>query len=441
MIKVGYISLGCPRNLVDTENLLGSLQSAGFCISDDLEDADIGLINTCAFIKEAKEESLSVIFQALELKKEKKLKRLIVAGCLAQRYQRELFKEIPQIDGFLGIGQIARAKDLIQRVLQGERLAYVEKPRPDFSCRKKVMLTPKHYAYLKIAEGCSNLCSYCAIGRIRGRLSSRSQSAIIQEAKMYVQRGVKEINLIAQDSTAYGLDLRPQTDFAKLLKKISRLPIGWLRVLYTHPRHFQQDLVEVIRDTPNICKYVDLPIQHINDKILQLMQRKITSRQISDLIALLRREIPGITIRTSLIVGFPGEGEKEFAQLKEFVRLVKFDKLGVFLYSREENTPAYHLPQQVPEKIKKQRFEEIMALQKEISQGKLSRFLGKTLRLLVDEKAEKEEHLYYARTEFDAPEVDGMVYLRAKEKIKVGDFVSAKIIDTYEYDLVAKKID
>ncbi|MBM3252750.1 MAG: 30S ribosomal protein S12 methylthiotransferase RimO [Candidatus Omnitrophica bacterium] len=442
--KIGFLSLGCPRNLVDTEVMLGFVKEAGFTLTDDIYKSEVVVINTCGFIKEAKEESIEAILKVAELKKEGNLKSLIVAGCLSQGYKEELKKELPEVDAFLGTGELKSIVDIIKALpINGSNIKIKSSDFLYDHRSPRVLLTPEHYAYVKISEGCRNNCSYCIIKNLRGNFRSRLLSSILNEVKtLSKKKPPREIILIGQDTTLYGVDLYKKPRIYELLNKICSLSIiKWIRLLYTHPAHFDDSLIDVIRDKPSICKYIDLPIQHINDEILKRMNRKISKRDIIRLIERLRKNIPNVAIRTSLIVGFPGETEKEFRELLDFVRQVEFERLGVFIYSREEKTPAFNFKCQVPEGIKRERFDLIMKTQQEIAKQKNTKFLGRILDILIDEKDENDTSLFIGRTEFDAPEVDGVVYVSVKrkaqsEKLKVGEFTKVKIIDTLEYDLV-----
>ncbi|MDD5477162.1 MAG: MiaB/RimO family radical SAM methylthiotransferase [Candidatus Omnitrophica bacterium] len=409
--KLGVLSLGCPRNLVDAENILGRLSSKGYSIVDDLKDAQVVLVNTCAFIEEAKRESVDAILELIELKKQGKLKKIIVHGCLAQRY-KDLKNQLPEVDAFVGT------------------------PGPNQQ-QLRFALTPKHYAYLKICEGCLNKCSYCVIPKIKGKLVSLDEEVIIQKVRRFNREKISELNIIGQDITGFGVDLGGASQLAGLLKKIIKNSpdIGWIRLLYLNPERITDELLELIASCKRVCKYIDLPIQHINDRILKLMNRKITKQEIVSLIGKIRKEIPGVCLRTSLIAGFPSETKKEFNELLEFVKEVKFDRLGVFIYSREEGTAAYSFKGQIPRKLKQERFAAIMSAQQKIAAELNSRFLGKTISVLVEEK---QDGVYIGRSQADAPEVDGMVYVNSKKRLLEGEFVKAKITDTLEYDLAGE---
>jgi len=409
--KLGILSLGCPRNLVDAENILGRLNSKGYSIVDDLKEAQVVLVNTCAFIEEAKRESIDAILELIELKKQGKLKKIIVHGCLAQRY-KDLKNQLPEVDAFVGT---------LEQNQQQSRFA----------------LTPKHYAYLKICEGCLNKCSYCVIPKIKGKLASLDEETIIENVRRFNREKISELNIIGQDITGFGLDRCGRSQLTGLLKKIiSNSPdIGWIRLLYLNPERINDELLEVIAACKRICKYIDLPIQHINNRILKLMNRKITKQEILTLIGKIRKKIPGVCLRTSLIVGFPSETREEFNELLEFVKEIKFDRLGAFIYSREEGTAAYSFKGQIARKLKQERFAAIMSAQQKIAAELNSGFLGKTISVLIEEK---QDGAYLGRSQADAPEVDGMVYVNSKGALKEGEFVKVKITDTLEYDLVGE---
>ncbi|MDD5465920.1 MAG: MiaB/RimO family radical SAM methylthiotransferase [Candidatus Omnitrophica bacterium] len=409
--KLGILSLGCPRNLVDAENLLGRLNSKGYSIVDDLKDAQVVLVNTCAFIEEAKRESIDAILELIELKKQGRLEKIIVHGCLAQRY-KDLKNQLPEVDAFVGtLGP------------NHQQLRFA--------------LTPKHYAYLKICEGCLNKCSYCVIPKIKGKLVSLDEETIIQKVRRLNREKISELNIIGQDITGFGVDISGRSRLTGLLKKIIRNSpdIGWIRLLYLNPGRISDELLELIASCKRVCKYIDLPIQHINDRILKLMNRKITRQEILSLIGKIRKKIPGVCLRTSLIAGFPSETKEEFGELLEFVKEAKFDRLGVFVYSREEGTPAYNFKGQIARKLKQDRFEAIMSAQQKIAAELNSRFLGKTIPVLIEEK---QDGVYIGRSQADAPEVDGMVYVNSKKRLLEGEFVKVKITDTLEYDLVGE---
>ncbi len=402
------VSLGCFRNTYDSEVLVQQFADRGYKFSPQ---ADTLIINTCGFIDSAKEESLAALSAAVDLKNKGKVKEIIVAGCLAQRYGKKLKRFFPEVDVWSGVVQFS----------------------PKFKPRKK--LTPFYTDFLKICEGCLNRCSFCAIPLIKGPLRSRHPGEIIAEAKYLDRRGLKELNIIGQDITSWAKDLKNKMDLTYLLKRILKETknIKWIRLIYTHPRNFKDSLIALMAEEERICKYIDLPIQHINDRILKVMRRRVTASQIRNLIRKLRNKIPDCTIRTSVITGFPTETEGDFRELLTFLTEVKFERLGAFIYSREEGTPACSLPGQVHPGMKKRRRRQIMDLQKKISARLNLKFIGRSLDVLVEKK---EGDVYVARTEYDAPEVDGVVFVR-KKRLKIGDFYRAKIVDAYDYDLVA----
>lgn len=410
--SIGILNLGCPRNLVDAENILGRLSKKGYRIVD-MDKADTAIINTCAFIDEAKKESVDAILDLVNLKNEGKLRKIIVAGCLTQRYKDKLRQELPEVDAFIGKASLNHASS-------------------------RFPITPKHYGYLKICEGCVNNCSYCVIPKIKGNFTSLSIESALAKAVEFDKDRVSELNVIGQDITAFGIDLYGKRRLPEALRKIIKEAkhIGWLRLLYLYPHPVVNEVLSLMKEEPKICKYIDLPIQHINNRILKLMNRRPTKKYILQLIDRLRSKMPEVAIRTSLIVGFPSETETEFKELLEFIKDVKFERLGAFIYSREEQTPAYGFKKQVPHNIKLERLDAVMLKQQIISQEQNKKFLGRIIEVLIDEK--EKEH-YLARTQYDAPEVDGLVYVNSPEKkLKAGDFVKVKITDTLEYDLVGE---
>ncbi len=405
------ISLGCPRNLVDSESIISEFKKRDYLFQDSAVGADTVVINTCAFIEDAKNESIETILKVIDAKKAGDVKRIVVAGCLPERYEKELRHELKEIDEFRGVLDF----------------------NATFSRNSTLKLTPPHYAYIKISEGCKNKCTYCIIPYLKGPYRSRPIASIIKEAEQLVQRGVKEIVLVGQDTSLYGTDLYGKKKLPELLTRLQEVSDrNWIRILYCHPANLDRDVIRVIRNSKNICRYIDLPIEHENDRILQQMGRKAKKRDIVSLIKYIRSRIPKVCIRTSFIVGWPGETEKEFQELISFIEETGFERLGLFRYSREEGTPAYKLRGQVSEKEKKRRFDEIMLLQQSISSQVNERFKGRVLKVLVEEK---EGENYIGRTEYDAPEVDGMVYVKDKN-LTLGNFYNVRITDTYEYDLV-----
>jgi len=443
MKKVYLLSLGCPRNLLDSEVLLGLLEDAGISIVDDPDGADAAIVNTCGFIQDAKQESIDTILQLAELKKEGKIKKLIVSGCLSQRYPAQLMKEIAEIDGVFGTADFIKIPSMIDALFSGERISEVSSDPVflyDHSYRRKI-LTPHHYAYVKIQEGCSNRCSYCVIPKLKGPRRSRPIDSILKEIEtLKAEHDIRELLLIGQDTTSFGIERSGKPELVELLRKVS--PImkdGWVRLLYTHPAHFTDELMDVIADTDNICKYVDLPIQHINDRILEGMNRRITKTGIVELITRLRGRIKDVTMRSSVIVGFPGETDEEFRELLDFLADVRFERLGSFIYSREEGTGAAEFKGQVPAAVKRTRFDEVMKLQQRISAESNLAFFGKTLKVLIDEIGPSGPEQFVGRSRMDAPDVDGVIYVTGND-VKVGDFVEARITGAMEYDLVGETV-
>ncbi|MBU2540970.1 MAG: 30S ribosomal protein S12 methylthiotransferase RimO [Candidatus Omnitrophica bacterium] len=414
--KVGILSLGCPRNIVDSEGITSRLYLKNFQIVD-INQAEIAIINTCAFLKEAVEESIDKILDLVELKKQGRLRKIIVSGCLPSRYKSQLIHSLPEIDAFIGPQKLSEKNTPILR------------------------LTPKHYSYVKITEGCLNKCSFCIIPKLKGKFASRSIESILEEIQSIDINGKKEIDIIGQDISQYGLDLYKEYALDRLLANICKKLkyIKWIRLLYLHPSHITDELIRVVAGEKAICKYIDLPLQHINDVILKRMNRQISKRQIINLIENIRKEIPDVAIRTSFIIGFPGETDKQFKELLKFIEEMRFERLGVFLYSREEDTPAYHFKEQIPEKVKRRRFDELMGLQQSVASSLCRESLNTTCDVIIDEKCKDDPDTYLGRTSQDAPEVDGVVYVKAKD-LKIGDIVSVRITDSLEYDLIGEVV-
>lgn len=432
--KVGIISLGCDKNLVDTEIMLGLLNKNDFIITNSEKNADILIVNTCAFIKSAVKESFDAIKEMAKVKSLGKCKLLIVTGCLAQRYKEEIFKKIPEVDAVVGTGSYHEIVDVINEALNKNKIIKLGDISKIYDIKERIQSTPFYTSYLKIAEGCSNYCSYCIIPKIRGKFRSRPVANVLDEAKMLVNRGVKELIVIAQDTTKYGLDLYNKKMLPELLNRLCELEnLRWIRIMYCYPEGIDDELLSVIKKQDKICNYLDMPIQHSNDKILKLMGRRSTRKNLINLIQKIRKVIPDITIRTSLIVGFPGEGEAEFNDLLDFVKQMKLNRVGTFMYSREEGTAAANFENQVPEKIKKQRMDTLMKLQQQISLNNNLNLIGKKLEVLVE--GSYEQNSYIGRTYMDAPEVDGKVYFYSKHKLNPGTFVNVLIKNVNEYDL------
>jgi len=443
-MRIGIKSLGCPKNLVDTEVICGKLREKGYQISGKIDNSDIVIINTCSFIRDAVEESIEEILNLVKLKKEGKIKHIIVTGCLPQRYKDDnLYQELPEVDAFLGVGDLLEIDNVIKSVLKGEQI-YKVSPEPKFLYNHntpRTVLTPQHYAYIKISEGCQNNCSYCLIPQLRGNHRSRKMEDIIEEVKLLSEKqNLSEIILIGQDTTLYGIDLYGEYKLAELLKKLSLLELNnlkWIRLLYTHPTHYNDELIEVIASYPKICPYLDLPLQHISDKILKRMNRPVKKNYIISLINKLRDRISNLTLRTTFIVGFPGETDQDFEELLDFVKEFRFERLGAFIFSREEGTPAYDFPQQIPMRIKKECLKELMLTQQSISKEINRSYMGKDIEVLIDEIKPGKPKIAIGRTKGDAPEIDGKVAIRG-DKTQVGKFIKVKVTEASEYDLVGE---
>lgn len=442
MKRVGLISLGCPKNQVDAEIMLGHLTKAGFIITNKEDEAEIAIVNTCGFINDAKEESVERIIEAARLKENGSCKALIVAGCLSERYKEDLAKELPEVDVFIGISEIEKIAEVCRELI--DKAGHIDQPLQVQEPSSRILINPQHYAYVKIAEGCNNKCSYCTIPSIRGRYKSREIESIIKEVEQLVSKGVKEINIVAQDTTDYGLDIYKKRRLAELLKELVKIKnLLWIRLLYTYPEHFDDELIDIIASEEKICNYIDIPIQHIDDEILKKMKRKSTEKKIRGLIERLRRMIPDIVLRTSLITGFPGETEAQYKRLYDFVKETEFHRLGVFAYSKEEGTAASAYKNQITQKIKHRRRNEIMRLQSKISLNKNRELIGKTLKALVNGLSNESELLIEGRYYGQAPEVDGVVYINdvgpnSRSPLQSGDFVNVEITEAHQYDLVGK---
>lgn len=441
MQKIKVVSLGCAKNLVDSEVMTGLLRESGYEIVTGEKNADILLVNTCGFIDAAKEESVNAIMEAVSYKHNGKCRALVVTGCLAQRYKDELLAEIPEIDGLIGTGEIPRIAKVVGEALEGKKPVRVAPPTFIYDHElPRDLATPAYSAYIKVADGCNNRCAYCVIPAIRGDYRSRPMESIEAEARRLASQGVREVNLIAQDTTRYGLDLYGEYKLDKLLKRLSAVDgLAWLRILYAYPTHFTDSLIETMASQEKICRYLDIPLQHADDAILQAMNRRGSSQDILHLIDKLRKNIPGLTLRTSFIVGFPGETEQQFQNLVDFVKTVRFDRIGVFTYSLEEGTAAAGLPGQVPDEVKEARKDFLLNIQQDISLAKNKEKIGKTFSALIEGKESSSPEVYYGRTQADAPEVDGTV-LVSGQGLSSGDIVSVKITHAYEYDLIGEVI-
>jgi len=440
LVKVGFVSLGCNKNLVDSEIMMGACVKAGFEITSNAEDADVIVINTCGFINDAKQESIDTILEMAEYKN-KKCKFLIVTGCLSQRYKDDILKELPEVDAILGVKEMLKLPNVIKKLYEGESKLQVFDDKPTFvytSSMPRLIATPKFYAYIKIAEGCNNRCSYCSIPLIRGNYTSRYIDDIIQEARKLSEDGYKEIVLTAQDTTKYGIDIYQKKMLATLLQKLSEIDnIKWIRFLYSYPEDIDDELLNIVKSLPKVVKYFDIPIQHINNRILKLMNRKTSSEGIKELIQRIRSAFDEVVIRTTVMVGFPTESEDEFEELYEFVKWAKFDRLGAFMYSQEEGTPAADLPQ-TDDETKVKRYERILNLQRKISLERNRKRISKKYEVVIEGR--DRNNFYIARSQFEAPEVDGKIIVFSKRKLLPGEFVVVKILDAFEYDLVGEVI-
>lgn len=437
---VAFTSLGCDKNRVDSEVMLGLLQERGYQAVADEAEADIIVVNTCCFIRDALEESIETILEMAKYKIEGKCKGLIVAGCLGQRYEAEFFNEIPEVDAILGTAAYEEIADAADRILNGEHafkcLEDINQPMKDDNGKLRVLSTAPYFAYLKISEGCDNHCTYCVIPQMRGRHRSRTMDSLVEEAELLAGQGVKELVIVAQDTSIYGRDLYGEPKLHELLEKLSEVEgIRWIRLLYCYPETLTDAMIAVMAQNEKICHYIDMPIQHGCDTVLKRMGRKSSQQLIRDVVGKLRAAMPDIAIRTTLIVGFPGETEEEFAALCRFVEEMRFDRLGVFSYSQEEGTPAAQMPDQIPEEAKEERRAIVMEIQKGIAAALCAQEIGKTVEVLVEGRL-PEEAVYCGRTRRDAPDIDGMVFFRAEEEAYSGDFVSVHIREAGDYDLM-----
>lgn len=438
-IKVGVVSLGCPKNQCDAEMMLAKIYKAGYKIVDEAGLADVVVINTCGFIQSAKEEAIEEIMEAITRKNDGINKKIIVTGCLAQRYQQQMDEEFPELDGILGLGKNEDILDAIERVLKDERVVDFGKLEDHKLDGDRLQATLPHYAYLRIADGCDNCCSYCAIPQIRGKFHSRTMENIVAEAEGLVMNGVKELILVAQDTTRYGEDLYGKIMLPELLEKLCQLDVKWIRLLYCYPERVTDELIEVIAKQDKICKYMDLPIQHCNAEILKDMNRSGDREQLTALIKKLREKIPGITLRTTFITGFPGETEEQFTELAEFAHEIKFERLGCFAYSAEDNTPAADFPNQVADAEKEHRAEIIME-QQDVRVGEYCNALIGNETEVVVEGYDRYSEMFFGRDASYAPEIDGMIYFTSENKLALGDFVKIRIIDNMENNLLGEVI-
>ena len=439
-MKVTLVSLGCPKNQVDSDIIAHSLLKAGHSTTADMTQADVCLINTCGFITSAKEEAIENIFNAVSARLENPDLKIVVTGCLAERYKNEILQDMPEVDAVVGIGAHDKLLETMEKVCRGEKLSvYGPKTNLDITA-KRIISTPRHYAYLKIAEGCSNGCYYCAIPLIRGPHRSRPMESCIEEAKWLAEEGVKEVIVVAQDITRYGEDIYGENKLAQLIQNISEIEgIQWIRLMYAYPERLGDDVIKVMAENPKVLHYLDLPIQHINDRVLKSMNRKGGSEIIMSAINRLRRAIPDITIRTSIITGYPGESEEEFRQLYDFVKEIRLERLGCFAYSEEEGTVAAKMENQVPAEERQRRADKIMELQTEIMAEKQRQLVGKDLWVICDD-FDSENGLFVCRSVYDAPEIDGEVYLDADSDIQIGDIKKVHITQSDIYDLYGEII-
>lgn len=447
-MKIGVVSLGCPKNLVDSETMLGLIHEENYEITNDPSEAEIIIVNTCGFIESAKEESINTILQMAEYKKSGSCKYIIVTGCLSQRYAEELFNELPEADAIAGVEVYDEIGSIIKRVMNGERFIMLERSKPDVIYTSKetflprILTTPSYTAYLKIAEGCDNCCSYCAIPKIRGPYRSKPMAQVLKEAKALADNGVKELIVVAQDTTRYGEDLPGgKLLLADLLKELNKIEsLKWIRVMYCYPNNFTDELIEAFATLDKVCKYVDLPLQHASNRLLASMNRYDTKEEVETLLAKLRKRIPGIVIRTTFIVGFPGETDADFEELKDFVEQQRFENAGVFAYSQEEGTVAGAMPNQIPDEIKQERYHELMALQAQISEEIHKDTEGQTLEVLVEGIEEDGSGLHYGRSYREAPDIDGLVFIENPGDIKPGCFVKVNILQGFTYESVGERI-
>lgn len=437
--KIGMISLGCPKNQVDAEHMLALMDAEGWEIVDYVDGCDVVIVNTCGFIDDAKKEAIENILDMVELKKEGVISKIIVTGCLAQRYKDEIVKEIPEVDAVIGIGANGDIIKTVEEVMSGVDTIENYPPQCDLPLEgQRILTTPHYWAYLKIGEGCSNRCTYCTIPSIRGNMRSRSMENVIDEAKQLAESGVKELILIAQDTTSYGLDLYGELKLPELLNELCKIDsIEWIRLLYCYPDRITDKLIETMKNQEKVVNYIDLPLQHADDKILKAMNRRGDQALIRNVISKLRTEIPDVVIRTTFIVGFPGEGEEEFETLAEFVNEIEFDRLGVFTFSPQEGTPAFDMEDQVDEDIKTRRGEVIMQDQYSIMEEKNNEKIGKTYRVVVEDYDGYSDS-YTGRTYMDAPEIDGLVKFTSHKDLDIGDFVDVEIFDVEDYDLIGE---
>lgn len=442
-MNIYFISLGCDKNLVDSENMLGILNENGYRITSEEQEADIIIVNTCCFINDAKEESINTILEMAEYKKSGSLKALIVTGCLAERYKEDILKEIPEVDALLGTSSFASIIEVIKEITDGKQHSHFESlevlPRTN---SKRMLTSGSYFAYLKIAEGCDKHCTYCIIPQVRGNYRSVPMEDLLSEANYLAEQGVKELILVAQETTLYGKDLYGEVTLSKLLHELCKINgVEWIRILYCYPEEITDELIETMKQEPKLCRYLDIPIQHASDRILKLMGRRTNRNDLINIITKLRKNLPDIVLRTTLITGFPTETEEEHQELIDFVKTMRFERLGVFTYSKEDNTAAAKLKPQILAKVKKQRQKEIMKLQQGIVFERTNSLIGKTFEVLIEGRIADEDQVYIGRTYMDAPQVDGFVFLSSDRELISGDLVQATITGAKGYDLVGELVE
>ncbi|WP_020615214.1 30S ribosomal protein S12 methylthiotransferase RimO [Paenibacillus daejeonensis] len=438
--RVKVVTLGCEKNLVDSEIMSGLIDQRGFELVEQADDATVIIVNTCGFIDAAKEESVNTILDMAELKQTGRLKALIVSGCLTQRYKQQLMEEMPEIDGIVGTGDFHNINGIVDEALRGKRPVYVGNPVFNYEqALPRKVATPRYTAFVKIAEGCDNACTFCSIPIMRGKFRSRSIESVVEEVRLLASQGVKEVSLIAQDSTNYGTDLYDRFMLPELLNRVSEVPgIVWVRLHYAYPGFFTDELLETMATNPKICNYIDMPLQHSEDRILKRMRRPGRQRDVRELVAKIRKRMPEAALRTSIIVGFPGETDEDFERLCDFVREVKFDRLGVFTYSSEEDTPAVRLPDHVPDDVKEWRANTLMEIQREVSKDNGSKYIGREIDVLV-ERYDGRSDVYIGRSQYDAPEIDGEVFI-SKANTAIGEIQKVRVTHAYEFDLSGEGI-
>ena len=441
MIKVGFIGLGCEKNTVNTEKMIAACKHAGYRIVGDLEDTEVVVINTCGFIESAKQEAIETIFEVVQLKNEGKVQKILVCGCLPERYQQEIAAEIPEVDGFLGVGSFQRIADAVAAALKGERIEWFDSNENLQLEGERVLTSPSRTAYIKIADGCNNRCAYCCIPTIRGSFKSRKMENIIEEAKALLADGAKELILIAQDTTNYGIDLYGERKLTELIREITKLKgLCWLRLLYLYPDKITDELIDLFATEEKLIPYIEMPIQHAVGSVLKRMNRPGDRQSLLDLLKKLREKVPNVVLRTTLIVGFPGETEEEFEELCTFVREAQFDKLGVFCYSREEGTPAFEMPDQIDDEVKERRRDVLETIQADVVEQKQHALIGKELTVLT-EGYDRFGECWYGRSYMEAPDIDGKIFFTGEGSIQPGKFVTVSIEDTMDFDLIGGMVD